>query len=201
MQKRETAGALAVKASSDSKRYDPLDTGYEATEGIAEQLQQCINLHNPIFNEKEYCIGFVYAKDPLIPYGLKRRKFFASLYLPSPRPEQTVFLYNKAKDALVCRLWTLPDWKRMALLSQLPSVDEEWKLMKQWCDAFYNKSFWHFIRKQHNIDMLSEHEYLNAHREELIQAGCKEVEPGTSEPFDFSKISVNKVVNSNDSIL
>lgn len=199
MTERDTAGALAVKAASDSSKYSALHAGHDATEGIGEQIQQCINLHNPLTTEKEYCVGFVYAKDPLIPFGLKRRKFFASLYLPSPRPEQTIFLYSKEKDTLLCRLWSLPDWKRMALLSQLDSVDEEWKDMKEWCDAFYQGRFWQFIRKQHNIKMLSEIEYLKANREKLIQAGCKEIEPGLSQPFDFSKITVNKVVNAKNS--
>lgn len=200
MTERETAGALAVKAASDNLKYNALHAGIEATEDIGEQLQQCINLHNPLTIEKEYCIGFVYAKDPLIPFGLKRRKFFASLYLPSPRPEQTIFLYSKEKDSILCRLWSLPDWKRMALLSQLDSVDEEWKLMKQWCDAFYAGRFWEFIRKQHGIEMLSEAEYLKVNRKKLIEAGCQEVEPGLSQPFDFSKVTVNKVVNSNNAL-
>ena len=199
MQERDTAGALAVKAASDSSKYNALHNGYEATEGIGEQLQQCINLHNPLTSEKEYCVGFVYAKDPLIPFGLKRRKFFASLYLPSPRPEQTIFLYSKEKDTVLCRLWSLPDWKRMAVLSELTVVEPEWKAMKEWCDAFYQGRFWQFIRKQNGISMLSESEYLKANREKLIQAGCQEVEPGLTEPFDFSKITIDKVVNANNS--
>lgn len=195
MIQRETAGALAVKAAGDFTKYDPIDAAREATEDIGAQLQLCIDYHNPLTTEKEYCIGFVYAKDPLIPYGLKRRKFFASLYLPSPRPEQTVFLYSKEKDSVEKRLWSLPDWKRMALLSELTVVEPEWQSMKEWCDAFYQGSFWHFIRKQHGIDMLSEREYLNAHREELIQAGCKETESSVAEPFDFSKVTVDHIVD------
>lgn len=196
MKRRETVGALALKAANDTTKYNDYEVRHEATHDIGAQLQECINIHNKIFDEKEYCVGFVYATDPLIA-GVKRRKFFASLYLPSPRPEQTVFLYSKAKDCLEKRLWCLPDWKRMAILSELPSVDGDWKSVKEWCDAFYNRTFWHFIRKQHGIDMLSEHEYLNAHREELIQAGCKEIKSPVSDPFDFSKVSTYKVIDSN----
>lgn len=201
MVKHETAGSLAVKAASDSSKYNALHNGYEATEGIGEQIQQCIDLHNPLTSEKEYCVGFVYASDPLIPFGLKRRKFFASLYLPSPRPEQTIFLYSKEKDTLLCRLWSLPDWKRMALLSQLAVVEPEWRSMKEWCDAFYEGRFWEFIRKQHGIDMPSESEYLKANREKLIKAGCEEVEPGFTEAFDFSKIAVNKIIDTKDTLV
>lgn len=200
MIERETVGSLAVKAAQDTSKYSALHNGHEATEDIGVELTKCINLHNPKTAEKEYCIGFVYAKDPLIPFGLKRRKFFASLYLPSPRPEQTIFLYSKEKDKVLCRLWSLPDWKRMALLSQLPSVDKEWKQMKEWSDAFYAGSFWHFIRKQHGIDMLSEHEYLNANREKFIEAGCQEIEPGLTDPFDFGKIKIDKIINTKETL-
>ena len=97
MTERDTAGALAVKAASDYSKYSALHAGHDATEGIGEQIQQCINLHNPLTSEKEYCVGFVYAKDPLIPFGLKRRKFFASLYLPSPVQNRLFFYIAKRK--------------------------------------------------------------------------------------------------------
>lgn len=200
MEKKETAGALAVKAASDSTRYDLIEAAHAANEGLAEQMQLCINTHNQIFDEEWYCICFVYAKDPLIPYGLKRRKFYGYPYLPSPRPEQTVFLYNKSKDRLEKRLWSLPDWKRMALLSELSSVDEEWKDMKRWSDAFYAGRFWETIRKDHNITMQSEIEFLNANREKLIQAGCKQVDSTFADSFDFSKVTVNKIVDTGNAL-
>ena len=94
----------------------------------------------------------------------------------------------------------------MALLSQLDRVDnswenaDEWRAMKEWSDAFYQGIFWEFIRKQHNINMLSESEYLKANREKLIQAGCQEIKPGLTEPFDFTKITIDKVVNADNSL-
>jgi len=198
--KRKTAGELSLKAASDSTRYNPLEVAIEATQGIGSQIQQVIDRHNKIFDEEEYCVGFVYAKDPLI-RGIKRRKFFAMLYLPSPRPEQTIFLYNKKTDTLVKRLWSLPDADAMAILSESKFVDPSLKSMKEWSDAFFEGRFWHFIRKQHGIKMLSEHEYLNANREKFIEAGCQEVKSPTPEPFDFSKVAVNKIVDTKTAII
>ena len=56
-------------------------------------------------------------------------------------------------------------------------------------------SFFEYIRKEHNINMLSESEYLNAHREELIKSGCQEVKTPLTDSFDFAKITVNKIVD------
>ncbi len=105
----------------------------------------------------------------------------------------------------------------MSAISQKYHVANEWKKTKGWCDAFFfgweyfknenkwiNKKptyFFEYIRKEHNINMLSESEYLNAHREELIKSGCKEIETPLADPFDFSKITVNKIVDTKTALL
>ena len=197
--KRKTAGELSLQASQDERVYDSLEIGHWLTEDIAKELQECVRRHNPIFDEKEYCVGYLLASDPLIK-GIMRRKFFAMLYLPSPRPNQAVFLYNKEKDQFVKRLWVLPNPKAMAILSEMPVVDKRYETMKAWSDAFFDGTFWKFIRKQHDISMLSESEYLNANREKFIKAGAKQPKPGLSEPFDFGKVSVNQVIDSKATI-
>lgn len=200
MNKRKTAGELSLKASSDSTRYDSLEVGHALTDDISNELITCARRHREIFDEKEYCVGYVIAGDPLIK-NVMRRKFFAMLYLPSPRPNQAVFLYNKVKDEITKRLWVLPNSLTMAELSECKFVAPQWKTMKAWSDAFFAGSFWHFIRDQHGINLLSEHEYLNANREKLIQAGGQEVQSATPEPFDFSKVSVNKIVDTNTAVV
>lgn len=192
---RETAGSLSYKASLDATKYDSLEIGHALTEDIAKELAECARRHRPIFDEEEYCVGYVIAKDPLIK-NVMRRKFFALLHLPSPRPNQAVFLYNKPLDQFTKRLWTLPNAWSMACISECATVDKVWRETKGWCDAFYQGRFWKHIRSQHKISMLSETEYLNANREKLIEAGCKEPEGFISEPFDFSKVSVKKIVDS-----
>jgi hypothetical protein len=193
---RLTAGAMSLKASRDPTKYNAIEVGSAISDDVGPQLRECINIHNPIFNEKEYCVGFVIASDPLIK-GVMRKKFFAMLYLPSPRPNQSVFLYNKVKDKITKRLWVLPNAATMAELSEMSTVDPKFLTMKQWSDAFFAGKFWEFIRQQHGIDMLSEHEYLNANRQELIKAGCQEVETAPTESFDFSKVAVKQVVDTN----
>lgn len=189
-----------MKASSDTTKYDPLEVGYALTEDIAKELMDCAHRHNPIFNEDEYCVGYVIASDPLIK-GVMRRKFFAILYLPSPRPNQTVFLYNKRQDKFLKRLWVLPNPLLMAHLSTACSVPDEYKSMKGWSDSFYEGKFWEYIRSQHKISLLSEIEYLNANREKLIKAGCKESKTIATDPFDFSKITINKIVDTKTTVL
>lgn len=193
--KRKTAGELSLKASMDETKYNSLDLGYALTEDIAKQLEICVRRHNPIFDEHEYCVGYLLAGDPLIKNVL-RRKYFAMLYLPSPRPNQTVFLYNKTFDRFEKRLWVLPNAMTMAELSELPVVDKKFLSMKRWSDSFFNRTFWEDIRSEHGIDMLSEIEYLQANRQKLINSGCQETEMGFTDAFDFSKITVNQVVDS-----
>ena len=191
---RKTAGELSLLAASDNHVYDPLELGYALTDDIAEQLRLCAQTHDCKTSETEYVIGWVLASDPLIK-GIMRRKFHAHLYLPSPRPNQAMFLYNRELQKFTKRLWVLPNPKTMALLSEMPIVDKKWQTMKAWSDAFFDGRFWEFIRQQHGITMLSEIEYLKAHREELIKAGCKEFPPGFAEAFDFSKVSSYKSVD------
>jgi hypothetical protein len=192
--KHITAGEKAFKAASDTTKYDALEVGHALTNDIAKELMTCALRHEKIFDEDEYCVGYVIAGDPLI-HNLMRRKFFAFLYLPSPRPNQSVFLYNKKLQRFTKRLWTLPNALTMAELSEMSVVDYTYREMKEWSDAFFKLKFWPFIRRQHNINLLSESEYLNAHREELIKASPQQLDTPPAQPFDFSKITVNQVVD------
>ncbi len=198
--RHRTAGEIANQALSDNTVYDALEVGYALTEDIAKELQACVEKHDPIFDMPEYCVVILIGGDPLIK-NLMRRKFYAWPYMPQPRPNQTVFLYNKAKQQFVKRLWVLPNAMAMETLYETHSVVPRYKSMKAWSHAFYDGCFWTYIRKEHGIDMLSEKEYLNANRKELIKAGCKEPDAHFPDPFDFSKIHAYKVINSDNSII
>lgn len=207
MTEKLTVGAQTLKCASDTTKYDPLEIGHALVEdcSIERGLQECIIAHNPIFNEDEYCVGYVIASDPLIK-GVMRRKFFAMLYLPSPRPEQTVFLYNKRKDQITKLLWCLPaayspqqelegvaEEKRpwtMERLYQTTNVPKQYWRMKAWTHAFYDGCFWEFIRHHNKIDLLSEHEYLKFNREKLIKSCGDQISPGLSNASDFAKIAI-----------
>lgn len=208
-EKRKTAGELTLKAAADQTKYDSLEIGHALVEdnSIANGLIECALRHRSIFDEDEYCVGYVIASDPLIK-GVMRRKFYATLYLPSPRPEQAIFLYNKALDRITKRLWVLPaaysqnpDAWTMEKLYLSPTVPKGYESMKRWTIAFYDGVFWPEIRKEHGITLLSEHEYLNRNREKLIEASPKQVRPDGPEAFDFSKVTVKKVVDPNNIIL
>lgn len=199
MRRRKTAGQISQKAMQDTTKYNSMEVGHALTDDIAKELMICAQRHNDIFNEDEFCVGYVIASDAFLG-NVMRRKFFAMLYLPSPRPNQAVFLFNKAKQQFTKRLWVLPNSLTMAELSEMTWVHSSWKNMKDWSDAFFGRRFWPFIRKQHNINMLSEIEYLHLHREELIKAGAKELPPGHTEAFDFSKVDINQVVDPNKTL-
>jgi hypothetical protein len=193
--KRVTAGELSKKAQSDKTDYNMLELGHAICDGITEKLRECRTHYNKIFDEDEYCIVRQGATDCLISTA-KRTKYYGWLYLPSPRPDQTVFLYNKPLDMFVKRLWTLPSAARMAQLASTNTiVPKDYQEMQAWSVAFFKGTFWEFIRYQHNIEMLSEHEYFLKHRDELIKAGCKIPDASYSEPFDFGKVAVEKIVD------
>lgn len=219
MKKRKTAGELVLKAANDPAIYNSLEVGYALTDDIQKEIEKCIERHNQIFDEPQYCVIMQLADDCMLK-GIMRKKFYGYLFLPKPRPRQLVMLYNKVKNSLI-RLWTLPDALTMSILSEMPltSVKEEWKRTKEWVDWFYENwiveskrgdhfkfknmkplDFYQKIRKQHGITLESEAEYLNANREKLIHAGCKQVKTPFPDPFDFGKISIDHIANTKTAI-
>ena len=200
MSQRVTAGELSKKALSDSTKYDALEVGHAMADDIEKHLYESVKKYHHMIDEPEFCVVMVVAKDPLLK-NLVRRKFYCWPYLPSPRPNQAVFLYNKAAGRIVKRLWVLPSDMVMAELASLAVVDKRYKTMQAWSVAFFEGKFWEYIRYEHGIDMLSEKEYLSKHRQELIQAGCKLPDANWSEPFDFDKVNIEKVVDTQEAAI
>ena len=198
MVKRKRAGELSVKASSDRTKYDLLEVGHALTDKIPQGLQECAQIHDKIFDEDEYFLILVIASDPLI-HNLRRHKYTAFPYMPQPRPQQAVYLWNKPLQKIKF-LWCMPDAKVMATISEMTYVAPQWQRTKGWCDAFFQGKFFQHIRSQHNINHLSESEFLELNREELIQAGCQESEFRVTEAFDFSKIAIDHIVDTKTAI-
>lgn len=178
-----------------------LELGHAICDTIPEALRKCIERHKDIIDEDEWCIVRQKATDKLIK-NLLDYKYYAWPYLPSPRPDQVVFLYNRKKDDITKRLWTLPTIDRMEQLATATSqVPKEYEQMQAWSIAFYKCQFWEYIRYESGINMPSEHEYFLQHREELIKAGCKVPDASYSEPFDFDKITIKKVIDTQESVI
>lgn len=199
MYQGKTAGELCLKAASDSTRYDNLEVAEAALTDVPAQLYECARSHASILNEPEFCVVLVRASDPLLE-NVVRKKTYAWLFLPDPRPEQACFIYRKKDDSLKL-LWSLPSAKVMAVCSEMANVAPRWKSTKRWCDYFYSGDFHNLIRKEHQLSLLSQKEYLNANREKLIQAGCQHFEASGSNPFDFSKITTNQIVDTKTAII
>jgi hypothetical protein len=200
-EERKTAGELQHQILKDQTKYNPVEAGMSFTQEIVDELGKCIDKHNKIFNEDEYFLVMQLAGDPLL-VTVIRRKFYADLYLPDPRPRQSVFLYSKKQQRVIKFLWALPDVEAMEVLTEMGSnVHPAYQRMQVWCKAFYAGSFWTTIRKENGISHLSKSEYLNTHRAELIEASGKEVEVLRPDTFDFSKVMVHKVIDSQKPLL
>lgn len=198
---RETAGALTLKAKADNTKYDAREVGEAIVDvdGVAKELLECAHRHRNIFDEDEYFVGYVIASDPLI-QGVMRKKFYADLYLPSPRPEQAMFLYNKPKDQFTHRLWVLPaaysensDAWTMEKLYLATDVPKAYKTMKTWTHAFYDGYFWKQIRKETGKNFLSLYEFLEVNRDKLAHTTTDQVDTSLAETFDFSKVTMGQV--------
>ena len=199
--KRKTAGQLSKKALSDTTKYDALEVGHAMADDIEKHLYEAVSKYHGMIDEDEFCVVMVVAKDNMIK-NLIRRKFYCWPYLPKPRPNQAVFLYSKNLGKITKRLWVLPSDMVMAELASLAIVDKRYKTMQAWSIAFFENTFWEYVRHENNIDMLSEHEYFLKHREELIKAGCKIPGPDDAEAFDFSKIHVpiEQIINTQEAL-
>lgn len=197
---RQTAGELANKALADTTRYDALEVGHAMADDIEKHLYDSVKKYHNMINENEFCVVMVVAKDPLLA-NLVRRKFYCWPYLPSPRPNQAVFLYNKSAGRIVKRLWVLPSDMVMSELASMAIVHKRYATMQAWSVAFFEGNFWEYIRHEHRIDMLSEHEYFLQHREELIKAGCQVPESNSPDPFDFSKIHIENIVDTQAAVV
>lgn len=206
---RVSAGELSRKALSDITKYNALEVGHAMTDNIGIHLDECIEKHLNYVDESgdhpfrlldEFAVVMVIAKDNLLK-NLIRRKFYCCPFLPSPRPNQAVFLYKKCSGKIVKRLWVLPSDMVMAELASLTIVDKTYKTMQAWSIAFFEGKFWEYIQYESDTTMVSQQQYISQHREELIQAGCKLLDSDYSQPFDFDKIHVEKVIDTQEALV
>lgn len=197
---RTSAGELSRKAMADTTKYNALEVGHAMADDIEKHLYESVAKYHNMIDEKEFCVVMLVAKDPLIP-NLIRRKFYCWPYLPSPRPNQAVFLYSKSAARITKRLWVLPSDMVMAELASLAIVAKTYKTMQAWAVAFFEGKFWEYIRYESGINMPSEQEYFLQHREELIKAGCKIPDANSAEPFDFDKIHIKQVIDTQEALV
>lgn len=200
MPKRKTVGEQTLIARSDTTRHDPMEVAEQEVQDLNKEFLICLEKSMKQFDEEEFCIVLQRnVTDPLIA-GVRRNKIYGWLWLPQPRPFQTVFYYHKPTQSCK-RLWSLPDPHSMAIVNSLPWVSKERELVKSWVDAFYRHDFHEFVRKQSNISMLTQAEYLDIHQEEIVEARGKNVDGVLSDSFDFSKVFSDKVINPVESTL
>ena len=206
---RMTAGELSKKAMADTSKYNAIDVGHAMADDIGKHLDECIQTHLnypgeasdfPFRQLDQFAVVMVIAKDNLIK-NVIRRKFYCCPFLPSPRPNQAVFLYTRCSGKIVKRLWVLPSDMVMAELASLAVVDKRYKTMQAWSVAFFEGKFFEYVRYESGTTMVSQQEYISQHREELVQAGCKLLDSNYTNPFDFDKISIEKIIDTQESLI
>ncbi len=198
----KTAGVIQNEIlKQDHGNYSDKDLGYATCDDFWNQLEICIDNHQKLlavdpdlkklFPDNEYCIIVQYATDPLL-VSVIRRKFVPWPHLPDPRPQQSVFHYDQAGDKLKL-LWSLPGAQGMATLSEETVVPKEYLRMKSWSDWWFKGSFWSNIRKQHNITMLSEHEFMIKNRK-LSRKPVDDNHPALlADPFYLPDVRIKKL--------
>lgn len=206
---RISAGELSRKALADTTKYDAREVGHAMAEDIDKHVNECVEKHlnyvdqegnHPYRQLDQFAVVMVIAKDNLIK-NVIRRKFYCCPFLPSPRPNQAVFLYKKSAGRIVQRLWILPSDMVMAELASMQIVHKQYQTMQAWSVAFFEGKFWEFVRYQSGTTMVSQQEYMSQHREELIQAGCKLFDSDYTQPFDFDKIGIEKVIDTQEALV
>ena len=116
----KTAGQIQNELiKKDLGKLNPDELGVSSTDAIWQEVYNCAIKHEETFSVKKYCVIMQYAKDPLL-CTVVRRVFYAWPYLPDPRPEQSVWLYDMHDNSFRL-LWALPDAAAMAILSETPS--------------------------------------------------------------------------------
>lgn len=158
-QNRPTAGELAQKALSDTTVYNATEVGQAMCDDIEKHLYDAVSNYVDKIEQDKFCVVMLIGKDSLL-HNLIRRKFYCWPFLPKPRPNQAVFLYEKSKDRITKRLWILPCDAAMAELASLTAVHKRYKNMQRWSKAFFDGNFWDTIRGESGVDLKSEYECL-----------------------------------------
>jgi hypothetical protein len=158
-QNRQTAGELSKKALSDTTVYNATEVGQAMVEDIEKHLYDAVKNYIDKIDQEKFCVVMLIGKDLLLT-NLIRRKFYCWPFLPKPRPNQAVFLYEKSKDKITKCLWILPCDAAMSELASLTAVHKKYKNMQKWSKAFFDGKFWDTIRNESRIDLKSEYECL-----------------------------------------
>lgn len=193
---RETAGALASRALKNDHEH-PQDLGNEWSKDIIDEVWKCIDAHKNVIVDKEFFVVMVYADDSLIKNCI-RRKFYAWPWMPKPRQRQTVWLYRRDSDTLQ-GLWCLPNAIIMARMATENDVAKKYNRTKNWCLSYFRGTFPKDIRKEYNINFLTESEYNSRFSPDPLQSSDYDPLTLGANAFDFEKAltpQLNQVTNS-----
>lgn len=208
------ASELSKKALLDEHPYDPLEVAHASLDEATLNLYKCAELHdqNKWFQYfDEFCVCIFFTEGEGLLKNLRRQKFCAFPYLPDPRPQQAVFLFNRVKQTFT-RLWCLPNAAVMAICSEMTNVASSWKTTKKWSDAWFEGKtkhyniFFNLIKRESKTKLSHRFDWRDKvrpqilselDRAEFLNLFADEIEGSSSDPFDFSKVAVHEVIDNN----
>lgn len=128
--KRDTVGKISTELLANSS------DNHSAEEQMREQLSdyekhiaQCVETHKKTFNGNFYVV-VITKKEPLM-HNVIRHYFMGRHSCPTPDYDQTVYLYDRAKEELSL-LWVIPSKMTCFFMKEnhVNIPKEEWGLLK-----------------------------------------------------------------------
>lgn len=171
---KKTTAQINNENLKDTTNYDAMEIAEQGVNTLEKQLQIAIDRGRQQFSENVFSVIMLFKQDPRQTTVLKR-VFTASPFMPKPRPDQAVWVYNRITDKLTF-MWSLPNAHITSCLSVMLAPPKYWQRTATWCRAFFEGRLVDLIRKETGITLETEREFLRSHREELAKMASNNVE-------------------------
>ncbi len=104
--KKVTVGSVALDLMQKTpESRDPIEIQKAMQEEYLKELIQCLNIHKPLLIGNFFLV--VITKNEKLMPNVFRNYFSARQSCPTPDYDQSVFMYNRADDAIEY-VWTVP---------------------------------------------------------------------------------------------
>jgi succinate dehydrogenase flavin-adding protein (antitoxin of CptAB toxin-antitoxin module) len=131
MQRRPTAGELAIKAMLEPNKVSPFEAAKGFFKDYWKSVEECISTHKKmaVFKDNDFFVVVLTKKERLL-QPLLRQYFVGTLACPIPNYDQTIYKYHKGHDAIEF-VWTIPDRETCKYFLKYPNLltDEEKTLL------------------------------------------------------------------------
>lgn len=165
-----TPSEILRRSLYDPTKVKSMEVAREMVNTVEQELIDCIERGKKKLSDPSFAVVQLTKKDYFFQNGLKR-EFLFSAFLPKPTFDQAVWVYDRRTDKCTF-MWSIPDRECAASLCEMISVSKEWKRSADWCKMLYKDPQLIIDRRraETKIDLETEKEYLELHREELTRA-------------------------------